>query len=189
MFEIFKPKQGPDKPTSDPRAARSPVPWLSDEIWSEWNQEPPACESSEPGPIYNFTLTPVTPDDRQRAKVALIPTNAAVPSEGTLETHECALRSTPGNGSLSWVRWPICCSRLSTLLSIDTLPELEDQVGPLDECLLEAHALDGPDDRATTFRDWASTLEQIRQKPHLSDGVCLFQCRNCGRLYGSYCAP
>lgn len=67
MFEIFKRRPESDNPRTNSPVARSPVPWLSDEVWTEWNQDAPVNEGGEPCPIYNFTLTPVTPDDRQRA--------------------------------------------------------------------------------------------------------------------------
>lgn len=177
------------------------MPWLSDAIWREWNdQNPLGASLKEPNsPISGAVPTPVTEDDRRRAPSGLVPTDAPVPPPGSPEDHSRILESTPGEGYIGCVNWPVCCSRLTTLIGPTKemeVRELEALVGPLDLAVIEA-------DNASTFpnRDpaaidhtirhgpWGETLAKMRIGKHGGDGINFFQCRSCGRIYVAASEP
>ena len=166
----------------------SPVGWLSDEIWRTWNEhDPEAADLKTPhgGPITDAWPAAVSADDHRRAKVAPVPAGALVPPPGTLGEHATLLDSTTGSGYLRSVRWPVCCDRLTTLRPCDL--ELERATGPLDDALTDAHGADGDLDELRGR--WRDTLAQKRAGKHGGDGMELFQCRTCGRVYGATSRP
>jgi hypothetical protein len=168
----------------------SPYPWLSDRRWADWNWthldvDP---DDEELRPIHERTLTVVSAADRERAPVGAVPADAELPPVRTLDGHEKLLDSTHGGGFINLVRWPVCCRRLGTLLSNGELNDIEAEVGPLDNSLIEAAIEDYlPPDRESAFRCWAVELAQVRGGRSGGDGMALFQCRSCGRIYGSSC--
>jgi len=174
----------------------SPVPWLSDAVWRGWNEgDPHAREEKVPNkPISDATPTAVTEDDRRRAGRGNVAPDAPVPPTGTLESHAALLDSTPGLGYFAVVRWPVCCERLSTLISdgitLD-IAELERDVGSLDHALTEVHLPAGTSDRERFVSEagWRPTLAAMRVRRFGDDGVAFFQCRACGRVYGAYHHP
>jgi hypothetical protein len=91
------------------------------------------------------------------------------------------------------VVWPVCCERLTTLVMDQgggmALEQLEAAAGPLDDALTDAargYHQDGP--KAARV-DWAKALDGVRSGRHGGDGLVVFHCRVCGRLYGSWCEP
>lgn len=173
----------------------SPYPWLADEVWRLWNFDIPKGVLLDEGvsPISQPILTVVTSADKSRARKAVSVAHGLIPPAGSLDEHEALLDSTRGVGFIGSVRWPVCCHRLATLImncggGIE-LGKLEAETGPLDDALLEAHVSDGRDPRAVVFRDWAEFLRQMRLGRHSGDGINMFQCRQCGRVYGAYSEP
>jgi len=197
MFgDWFKGRRGgPGRPgPADPGAC--PVPWLSDEVWHQWNAgEANARDLKVAGkPISDASPTAVTDDDRRRAPRRSPIPDAPLPVRGTLEQHGALLASTPGLGYFAVVRWPVCCERLSTLIceggSLD-LRALEGVAGSLEHALTEAHLPPGATDAERFAREggWTRTLGEMRAGNHGGDGIALFECRAGGRLYGAYCHP
>jgi hypothetical protein len=174
----------------------SPVPWLSDEVWRAWNAGDASARDVQVAgkPISGALPTRVTDDDRRRAARRPPTAGAPLPVRGTLEQHGALLASTPGLGYFSTVRWPVCCERLSTLISdggtLD-LRALERVAGSLDHALTEAHLPPGAADEERFAREggWTRTLAEMRAGEHGGDGIALFECRACGRVYGAYCHP
>lgn len=183
-----------DSIKSEERDLVSPFPWISDEVWGVWNRyESPAGSWDDISPINAPRLNIVFENDRQRAPIVAVASNLQIPPEGTLEQHRALLDSTRGGGYIGWVRWPICCRRLCTLIMAgggrNRLESIEANTGPLDQVLLLDHAADEPGSWDAILHNWADQLRQIRIGKHGGDGVNLFQCRNCGRVYGAYSEP
>lgn len=165
------------------------MPWLSDAVWRMWNEgDAEAASFKEPGrPISDAWPTVVTDGDRSRAPRGNIPQGISLPPTGTLEEHLRLLASTPGVGYLSSVHWPVCCDRLTTLIAPSLegpdIPSIEEQVGPLDLALLDVHR----EHRESGY--WSERLTAMRRGRDGGDGIVAFQCRACGRVYGSFCHP
>ena len=199
MFDRWRrlfggPSGKPSSGSGDP--GPSPVAWLSNEIWRSWNDgDAGARDVQEPGkPISDAWPTPVTGNDRRRAARRNVAEGQPPPPAGTLEEHRARLESTPGLGYLSSVHWPVCCERLGTLISESgslDLELLEREAGSLDRVLTEGHLPPGTSDGERFAREgtWQRTLAKMRAGTHSGDGVALFQCRACGRIYGAYCHP
>jgi hypothetical protein len=124
-----------------------------------------------------------------------VPKGAAVPDAGTPWEMERMLDSTPGTGYIGSVLWPACCGRLSTLIrespDAEMLGAVEKETGPLDDALLAAETgASGVLRREhTAYQGWVETLALIRHGKHFGDGINLFQCRACGRVYGAQSEP
>jgi hypothetical protein len=164
-------------------------------IWREWNLgDPDAAQLKVPDkPISEAEPTLVTEDDRRRAGRGLAAPGQAAPA-GDLQAHAALLESTPGVGYFAVVYWPVCCERLTTLISdggtLDVV-ELEREVGSLDHVLTEVHLPPGSSDgeRFNSEGAWLRTLAAMRARKLSGDGIALFQCRSCGRVYGAYHHP
>jgi hypothetical protein len=175
------------------------VPWLSDAIWRAWNEGDADARNVKlrGKPISDARPTAVTEDDRCRAARRAPPgaaPNTALPPRGTLAQHGALLESTPGLGYLAAVQWPVCCERLTTLISENgslDLAALESASGSLNFVLTEAHLPSGSSNEQRFAREgaWVRTLAEMRAGEHAGDGTALFECRDCGRIYGAYCHP
>jgi uncharacterized protein CbrC (UPF0167 family) len=113
---------------------------------------------------------------------------------GTLASLKALLESTPGLGYFAAVRWPVCCDRLCMLISesgAPALPALEQEFGSLERSLLEVHLPPGASEHERFEREgaWLRTLAAARAGRHSGEGIAFFQCRACGRVYGSYHHP
>jgi hypothetical protein len=69
------------------------------------------------------------------------------------------------------------------------LREIEREAGNLEGVLLESHVEDGGGDLLELLQDWTHVLAEIRSGRNSGDGVNLFWCRMCGRVYGAYSEP
>jgi hypothetical protein len=69
------------------------------------------------------------------------------------------------------------------------LRKIEREAGNLEGVLLESHVEDGGGDLPELLQDWTHDLAEIRSGRHSGDGVNLFWCRMCGRVYGAYSEP
>lgn len=173
----------------------SPVPWLSDPVWSAWPHEPGKKWRC---PVERPWVLAVWDSDRERAPRWPVPEGATVPEPGSVADNTALLATTPGTGrgTRSPV-WPVCCERLSTLIWNEgvgpSIPEIEAAVGPLDRAYLEQEVLTewGPPEHAPALLEqgFGPTLERIRRGKLDKSGVNLFQCRSCGRLYLASCKP
>ncbi|MRG97817.1 hypothetical protein [Polyangium spumosum] len=205
------------------RVGPSPVPWIGDRLWAEWNVDNPRGErDAGHNPICMLQFVPVTEDDLRRAPIARPLSGSALPPKGTLDDHRHLIDSTPGRGRIDGPKWPVCCDRLGTLLRAEgygsTVREIEAIGGTLERCLLDieihpprptaeerlairAHAkLQGrsfekfvewglsrpPTPPETIIEGWKESLEQDGD---LDTYLAIFQCRECGRIYGSYSEP
>ncbi len=173
----------------------SPFPWIINEVWTSWNKSNPTAADIYDGssPIRDFVLTVVSVNDVRRAPIMPVPPDVLVPPQGTLLEHEKLLNGTTGGGYIGMVRWPICDERLTTLLmesgSGIHLADIESQTGPLDQALLEVYTIDTTDTQDIVYRDWANKLQQMRLRKYGGDGINIFHCRTCGRIYGAYSEP
>lgn len=172
---------------------RSPYPWISDKIWRAWERLYSRSGSEARRPIENALVTPVSPDDRRRAHVLPLESPATQESANSTSSLNDRLARTLIPGRVSGVRWPSCCDRLAVLVYHHGAGEefdlLEARAGRLDDILLESHTEDEHRPLMQLLQEWAALLEQIRRRRHSGESVDMFQCSNCGRLYGAYSEP
>jgi hypothetical protein len=185
-----------------PAPSRSPVPWLADPVWRRLNPAGYAARRAAlVGPalgtaVVRPSVIPVTDDDRDRAPVLPEP-RGAVPPAGTVDEQLRRLRDTPGSGRIHSPVWPYCCERLATLIACqdggERLAEIEASAGPLDRAFLdgELDGWGGPGaDRAALERQgWSAVLAGMRDGTHTGQGIAIYCCRACGRVYVASCAP
>ena len=198
---IFGPRTRQSRASYTPRPPEklldSPVPWISDEVWTCWSRPALASEPAAAA-IVEPELVEVTDGDRARCPHQPVRRDATLPPTGSHSDHLDLLGSTPSPGG--WVycpAWPICCSRLSTLLfeqncGIDIL-DLEASVGCLDDAYLEGVYCSGLDPSDPGARK-AVNVAVGQDLDHLrrwgaTDGVLVFQCRACGGVFLSACHP
>lgn len=168
-----------------------PFPWISEKVWRVWN--PVQTDVGQRNPIREPLVVRVSEGDGQRAGRWRIEPEGAAPSSSNLADHEALLETTRGQGYVGQVRWPVCCDRLATLIMSSgtghDLREIEREAGNLNNALLESHVEDGGGDLPELLQDWSTNLAEIRSGRHAGDGVNLFWCRVCGRVYGAYSEP
>jgi hypothetical protein len=184
----------------------SPVAWVSDQVWTWWARDldPDALAP----PITEPEVIVVTDADRARAPVGRPLSFGPAPEPGTVDELRRRLLSTPrlSNRGTECATWPVCCQRLSTLIWNEgmgpSLAELE-AAGPLDRAYLEEEIRTGwgsPEAVAQGLREgYGPALRALRSKPGFfallfgavagGDGINVFQCRTCGRLYVGSCHP
>lgn len=171
-------------------SAKSPYPWISDSVYAVWSRR---ANSADVGRhiVHDALITSVTQDDLKRAPKLEGDFGRLAPT-GSLQDHERLLHGTTGPGRVAGAHWPVCCDRLATLVFIhgagtdaDTLIER----GSIGGCLLASviDAIGLP--REDAMADWGALAERIRRRKHSGEGVTLFHCRACHRLYGSYSEP
>ncbi|MEZ4270279.1 MAG: hypothetical protein R3C68_02215 [Myxococcota bacterium] len=178
---------------------KSPVPWISDDVWQGlFPQGFLGRRNLTAGKlIVNPDPIEATDADRSRAPVAPIPEGVQPSPRGTLASLRKLLQSLPGPQSIRSAVWPICCGRLGTLISRQggrkQLAHIESIAGPLDQAYLEREIDDwgGPETDTQTLKDkgWSDVLAGIRRGEHSGQGVNIFQCRGCGRVYVASSGP
>jgi hypothetical protein len=171
--------------------SKSPVAWVSDVVWSHWMDDPATpfrCPISEP------KVMAATDSDRERARIARVSEGDMAPI-AVFSSQESLLLGTPwANFGVFCPTWPVCCNRLATLFwdqgSGPLLQEIESSTGPLDKAYLEGETRTSP---ATARREYelalAKVLASIRLGHPKFDGILLFQCRACWRVYVASCEP
>jgi len=182
----------------EPPPAPSPVPWLSDEVWRSLGPSDGRLARLGFGgrPIQGPELIPVTPRDQARAPVLPIPKNAPVPPTLDFVSALRALIQTAGPGQIRTPVWPQCCQRLATLVFRQgkgtPLVTLEAQ-GPLDQAYLEGELSTwggAAADRARLLATgWREVLAMMRAGSHHGQGIHIYQCRACGRVYVASSGP
>ena len=169
----------------------SPVPWISTKLWRQANRRSLELElymgTSAPTPCLDEVTAVVADDkDREAAPVVAVADEEPIPEPAPLDQLQAQLDDPPeGTGLfLHCVTWPVCCERLTTLV------EEGCGDGGLAGVLPLAHYL-----RAEIRAGWGTgdetKVERYAAEPYgkkeLQDGVALFHCRACGRVYlGSY---
>lgn len=177
---------------------RSPVPWLSDVVWRQMNPQGFLArrQAGLSGPVVrNPDVTEVSDDDRRRAP--LMPAHGDCSPEGDRDAQHARLLGTPGAGSINSPVWPWCCRRLATLVSRhgggDALARIEAHAGALDRAYLDAElrSWGGPEADIEGYRKlgWSGVLEQMRSGEHSGEGINVFHCRACGRVYVASSGP
>lgn len=180
----------PETPVPD---LKSPVPWISDAVWSDWNRYP---TKSAACPVAAPQLCPVTDGDRARAPRLHI-ARASTPPPGDRASQLHHLLSTPrASGGVIHPYWPLCCDRLAVLISCNggglTLADVEAQTGPLDLAYLETEIENGWAPRAAEELDrflregFRELLESIRRGKG-DGGLNIFRCSCCERIYLASC--
>lgn len=154
----------------------SPVPWVSDAVWIKHNRFDPELDAMNellaeidpllprfgdgPGLAFHApVLRPVA--DNERDLVAPGTPSEPAPPRGTVDAITADLTTTPGRQIGVGVRFPICCGRLTTLVS--TSPQDRD---PGAVFLAEQAGTD------------VSGIDHTR-------GLHGFMCRACGRRYAT----
>jgi hypothetical protein len=145
-------------------------------------------------PISEPRVMAATDSDRARARSARVSEGDAAPV-AVFSSQESLLLGTPwANFAVFCPTWPVCCGRLATLFWDQgcgpPLQEIESRTGPLDTAYLEGETRTSP---ATARRgyelDLAERLAMIRRGQPNFDGLLLFQCRDCARVYVASCEP
>jgi hypothetical protein len=173
---------------------KSPVAWVSDDIWSRWMDHPSPPERPA---IDQPMLVVVTDADRERVRSARLSEGEPAPV-AAFSDQEALLLATPfAHYGVSCPTWPVCCSRLATLFwdqgAGPSFEEIERETGPLDRAYLEGELRQSskPLEEARRLLEpgYQETLGTIREKRHGGDGILLFQCRACFRVYVASCHP
>lgn len=172
----------------------SPVPWVSDEIWTSWRT---ADADQERRALRDPRLYVVSRDDLRRAPVASIESGARVPAWTTFEDNLRQLQALRlSSGGVLDPSWPMCCGRLATLINQEghgrTIANIESETGPLDLAFMEMEIWHdwAPLDQAALDSAFASGYSELfRELEGSSQGVLIFQCRACGRIYVGSCTP
>jgi hypothetical protein len=168
---------------------KSPFSHVADHVWSERQEGPyvgadPSCEEMRP------TLLVATEADRIRAPVMPIPRDVPVPPEGSLEEIQRRFLVAGAGAYLEYPCWPVCCDRPATVVGIE-MP-LEEIREPVLRRTLDVHFIANEfyENRGTSnpldkhYREFQDAAREG------ADGVAVFQCRACGRVYfGSHHIP
>lgn len=161
----------------DEEPGPSPVSWLSDPLWRATNRFDPVLDGpvelmSEVDPLIRPfaddargafvtpTLRQVSGEDRQMITPAALEAGLLVSEAAPGTDLLTVLKSTPGRQVAVEPRWPVCCQRLSTLLT--------DEVGRRNEAL---------------YLDIAHA--ELTPAGLDGRGRHRFQCRACGRMYAT----
>ncbi len=157
----------------------SPVPWLSHAIWAAVNRFDPALDgpmvllaevdrsltvfpNDAKGAFVRPTLRVVTNEEREATPVVSVDPSLPVPEPGSSDMMLAALMATPGRQITPEPLWPVCCGRLTTLVS------LRPESRPTSARWLPARAVGEAD---------ADAAEQR--------GLHGYRCRTCGRAYAT----
>lgn len=176
--------------------ATSPVPWIADEVWTDWQYWAVDPFPANFPTIEHPQVVAVREEDREHARAA-VPRGPA-PPPGSLMEHVQLLATTPAASGVRAPIWPICCGRLATLVNHQgdgvPLEEIEGETGPLDGGFLM-----GPTSRHSGGKNDAQLADVMRRSYHeslselrehgVAEGLVIFQCRACGRVYVGGCHP
>ena len=195
VIHVLFPSPAP-LPRKDPQ--RSPVPWISDEVWTDWqywvvDPMPPDFPTVE-----DFRVIVAGVEDRERAPRASLPSEAPSPPRGTIEEHERHLARTPPSVGIRSPTWPICCDQLTTLVNHQgegtPLEQIETETGALDHAFLVEdlrqnwNCKTGPELAEAMRRGYGESLKCLREDG-VAEGIAVYQCRACGRVYVGGCHP
>lgn len=162
-------------------ASRSPVSWISNEVWQrrkQWSRFP-LLKSEADDPSHLVDAYPVVVDGGWRESRPPCAAHPPAPPALSIAEARAALEKTEDAGAF-WnpVSWPVCCSSLTILvLTNPTRAELE-------AVELALGSLEGAcpiDDEG-----WRDDLNKIRAGLLPENGVNVFQCGTCGRSYGHH---
>jgi hypothetical protein len=175
-----------------PPVGRSPAPWIADEVW---RYQPRGLLPV--GGVVQPEIVAATEGDRARVPKAPVPKGAELPPEGTSQQQRDRLLATPGPTRIRTPVWPMCCERLAVLVAHRPtsvrLGELEAVAGALDQAYLESELASwgspGADRNALLARGWGEVLALVRGGQHDGEGLAIYQCRACGRMYVGSCGP
>lgn len=190
------PSEAAQSVPTEPRA--SPVPWIADEVWTDWQYWINAPLPADYPTIEHPDLIPVEAEDLDRAPHATVPQGVPVPQPGSFTELVQQLATTPPASGVRSPCWPLCCGRLATLINHqgDGLPieQIEVQTGPLDRAFLVGDlrsnwGCKSEDELADAMkRGYGESLSELREDG-MSEGLVIFQCRACGRVYVGGCHP
>lgn len=166
----------------------SPTPWISDAVWQQRHQwerfgNLRGPEDTE-GPLLDAETYVVSATERAAAPVVAFPRPPAVPRDVDPTVGDRLLRQTPEIGAFfRAARWPVCCQSMTVLRLVQpTTAELvgfERAGSPLDAAVVPPAHREG----------WALELGSIRAGGRAVNGVNVFHCAVCGRVYGVYSVP
>jgi len=186
-----------DPPSAPLDLLNSPVPWISDAIWSSWVAQ--SSESVERPALRDPRLFVVTRDDQRRAPTIVVEEGSKVPSWATYDANLAELGTLRvRSGGVLDPSWPMCCGRLATLINQEgegrSLLSIEAEGGALDLAFMEMeiwHDWAPQDQNAveSAFRTGYEDLFTQLGKDGPLEGVLLFQCRACERIYVGSCTP
>lgn len=190
------PPSPPRPPPPEPR--QSPVPWIADEVWTDWQYWVDDPLPADFVTIEHPDLIPVEPEDLDRASRAAVPENVLVPAPGSHGELLQQLATTPPARGVRSPSWPMCCGRLATLINHqgDGVPieQVEAETGPLDHafllgdlrrnwgCKTEAQLTEAMN------RGYRESLGELRENG-VAEALVIFQCRSCGRVFVGGCHP
>jgi len=181
----------------------SPVPWLSDAVWREWNSVTPEAallEERYAGAFPDPSPPPAVADphvrlvrDEERERATRADPDAPVPEAGEPDELTARLAETPGRPGAYRPVWPACCERPATLLAPDAGALGQDGLpGGVDEVLYLPDAEDeATGDGPMWLRPEAGGVrfrlpdEEVFARAEEAGDVQVFQCRACGRLYAA----
>lgn len=192
------PAPAPSPARTPPEPTSSPVAWIADEVWSAWRYW-----GSDPLPA-DFTtiefpdLFPADAADLERVPRCTVPLGVSVPPPGRFDELVQLLATTPPSVGVRHPSWPMCCDRLATLINHQgdgvPLEAIEAETGPLDHAFLVQDLRSNWNcrteaDLAEAMRGgYAEPLKSLREDG-VVEGLVIFQCRSCGRVYVGGCHP
>ena len=178
------------------RAQGAPVSWLADSVWRRLQ---PFQTRWLVGSVLvrSPTLTSANGQDHERVPRLSLKPGLPVPPEMKAQPALRALATMTGPSMICQPVWPYCCNRLATLISWQggaaDLTRIEQEAGPLDQAFLaeEFASWGGGAEEQERFYQagWSEVLAMMRSGRHSGQGVNIFQCRACGRIYVASCAP
>ena len=188
-----------DSSTANP----TPIPWIHPALLKALPQEKlPFKErrfnlNKQPQAVLEPQLLEVTAWDWERISGTIPPDHHQKVHPNDWAKLENQLLETAGPFVLRSPCWPICCSQLAVLLSSQgkgiSLKDLESENGPLDQAFLENElkTWGGPKAKLEEYfsQGWSGILAEIREGAHSGQGINIFRCENCKRLYIGSCSP
>ncbi len=167
------PDRRPDRPENWRPAAPPPHPAIGPAAWAwaRFDLDPDA-----PYDAGSFVVDPVTAARRDAAPIAEgLPLPALLPAD--VADHQRTLDAMPEVCAVWFpLRWPVCCDRLAVVWLVQ----------PLRGELSALEAASGPVDGCDPSPAWALELAEIRAGRAPVEGVNLFVCSACFRVYGAF---
>lgn len=179
---VFTPPAGEDFTPDEPELDEAPpVSWIAASVWRQRKQASRLGEfETDKATMAELEVTaePPTAETRERVPTGPQPAVSFTAEAGTPEAAAAALGATPPVG-VWWNPgpWPACCGQLAVLTLVNpTRKELipYDRGGQI-----ERATFDPEDDEV-----WRELVEFTRTGHEPENGMNLFQCPVCARLYG-----
>lgn len=178
----FTPPAGEDFEPDEPELDDAPpVPWIAPSVWRQRRQTSRLGEfEHEKTMVSELDVVAEPPTDATRDRVPAGPHPAVsfTCEASTPEAAAAALARTPAVG-VWWTAgpWPACCGQLSVLTLVN--PTRKELI-PYDKGgQIERATFDPEDDEV-----WRELVEFTRTGHEPENGMNLFQCPVCARLYG-----